>query len=81
MTDLNPYSMITREVSWETQVSGGFPVVAYAVIAPAEPDVGVRHAYVNDLWLDTPKGQPVGDWLTVSSDDWDRLHEEAFDQD
>lgn len=66
------------QVSFETYVKGGLPVVCNAEIDPPDPSVGCFHHDIADLWLEV-RGKPAP-WAEkgLSKADRDRLEEEAL---
>lgn len=49
----------------ETRVLGGLPVTVGFNIQPAEPDVGIFSAYVDEWWIEEVNGRPIkkDDWI------------------
>lgn len=69
------------EVTFQTTVRGGLPVLVTCRLHPAEPDVGlfVEQAEIDDIcWL---SGKTISDrvWRSIPQEDFDRIEEEARD--
>lgn len=49
----------------DLRILGGLPVTVEFTVAPAEPDVGIFSAYVDDWWITAINGRPVKNcaWL------------------
>lgn len=60
----------------DVRILGGFPVRATGYVQPAEPDVGIFSAYVEDISF-TVKGKPAP-WLEekMTPKDWEKLEED-----
>ena len=67
------------EVTFQTSVRGGLPVLVTCRLYPAEPDVGAgESAEIEDIcWL---SGKSVSNrvWRSIPQKDFDRLEEEAL---
>ncbi len=56
------------EVEIVSTVRNGFPVRVAGTVCPAEPDVGLMSAYVQDSEVMTMRGQSV-EWLKLTDDE------------
>lgn len=65
-------------VEAQTTVKGGFPVIATARLCPAEPDVGIRDSYLEDVTIQTTAGKSCG-WLQLSDGDLDAVEQALWE--
>lgn len=67
------------EVTFQTTVRGGLPVLVTCRLYPAEPDVGCgESAEIEDIcWL---SGKPISNavWRSIPQADFDRIEDEAL---
>ncbi len=71
---------MTRKIETDVCVLGGLPVYAKACIAPAEPDVGIMHDYVDEVFLYWQSGSEVPQSIydRMKEKDWDLLYEDLL---
>lgn len=65
------------DFSVEATVRNGFPVVVFANIHPAEPDVGIMSDYIEDFEVVTTKYGRIPFELSV--DDQERIKDKIFE--
>lgn len=64
--------------SIESTVKGGFPVLYWFQVGPAEPDVGIMSSYIDDWFVTDRRGRTIK-FIEPTEADLDRMQVEAFD--
>ena len=71
---------MTTTITFDSTVFGGLPCIVEAHLAPAEPDVGLPAAYVDEIDLYFRNGREFSPRLYAKAEkDMGRLAEEALE--
>jgi len=72
---------MAHKVQCDTTILGGLPVTAHGCVQPAEPDVGIFEAYIEDPHITWLSGASIPNSMDqrITPNEWERIRTELME--